>query len=67
MKISLNGEWRDLEGPLNMQDLLTSLRIPTNGGIAVLLNGEVARRAKWPEIDINPEDEIEIVKATVGG
>ena len=50
-----------------MQDLLTSLRIPTNGGIAVLLNGEVARRAKWPEIDINPEDEIEIVKATVGG
>lgn len=67
MKISLNGELRDLEGPLTLRELLNSLRIPANGAIAVLLNGEVARRANWEEIIVRPEDEIEIVRATVGG
>lgn len=67
MKISLNGERRELEGPLNLQELLNSLKIPTGGGIAVLLNGEVARRAKWAETPIRSGDEIEIVRATVGG
>lgn len=67
MKISLNGERRDLDGPLSLQELLDTLRIPTGGGIAVLLNGEVARRAKWAETAIRCEDEIEIVRATVGG
>ena len=67
MKISLNGERRDLEGPLNLQQLLTTLRIPTSGGIAVLLNGEVVRRATWAETAIRSEDQIEIVRATVGG
>ena len=67
MNISLNGERRDIEGPLNLQELLTALRIPIGGGIAVLLNGEVARRAMWAETDIRSEDEIEIVRATVGG
>jgi len=67
MNISLNGESRDLEGPLTLRELLNFLRIPANGAIAVLLNGEVARRAKWEEIIVRPEDEIEIVRATVGG
>ena len=67
MKISLNGETRDLEGPVNLQELLTALRVPTGGGIAVLVNGEVARRAQWAETAIRAEDEIEIVRATVGG
>ena len=67
MKISLNGERRDLEGPVNLQELLTALRVPTGGGIAVLVNGEVVRRAQWAETAIRAEDEIEIVRATVGG
>ena len=67
MNIVLNGERRGVEGPLNLQQLLASLRVPTEGGVAVLLNGEVARRTLWADTAIQAEDEIEIVRATVGG
>ncbi|MCH9046175.1 MAG: sulfur carrier protein ThiS [SAR324 cluster bacterium] len=67
MDITVNGEPRRIESPLTVQQLLSSLNLNTNGGLAVLLNGEVARRANWPKIVLQPDDALEIVRATVGG
>lgn len=67
MNIVLNGERRDVENRITLGQLLDDLQVPANGGIAVLLNGEVARRANWENTFVQPEDEIDIVRATVGG
>ena len=67
MNIVLNGDRRNVDGPLNLQELLQRLDVPTGGGVAVLVNGEVARRSNWVATAVEPEDEIEIVRATVGG
>ena len=67
MEITLNGERRDVPDAANLQELLDSLRLSNEGGMAVLLNGEVARRGDWAATGLRPEDELEIVRATVGG
>ena len=56
-----------MEGPVNLQELLFRFQVPATGGIAVLVNGEVARRVDWAATAVHAEDEIEIVRATVGG
>ncbi len=67
MQIVLNGQRREVDAPLTLRQLLEGLQVPATGGIAVLRNGEVARRANWEGTVVQPEDEIEIVRATVGG
>ena len=67
MNIILNGERRGVEGPVNLQELLSRIQVSGTDGIAVLVNGEVARRGSWPTTPVNSDDEIEIVRATVGG
>jgi sulfur carrier protein len=67
MQITVNGQVREVDGPLNMTDLLAVLQVPTHSGMAVLLNGEVVRRADWPGTAVGPEDQLEIVRATAGG
>ncbi len=67
MEITLNGERRDVPDAATLQELLDSLRLSTQGGIAVLLNGEISRRGEWAATGLRPEDELEIVRATVGG
>ena len=36
-------------------------------GIAVAVNGRVVRRGDWPAVILQPDDDIEVVRATVGG
>ena len=67
MQITVNGQSREVAGPLCMEALLASLEVPTQRGVAVLLNGDVVRRADWARTTIQAQDEIEIVRATVGG
>jgi len=67
MQITVNGQAREIVGPLTLTELLAALAVPTHSGMAVLLNGEVVRRADWPGTAVGPEDRLEIVRATVGG
>jgi sulfur carrier protein len=67
MQIQVNGEFRELPGPLALADLLAQMHVPTHSGVAVLLNGEVVRRADWTRTTVQPADALEIVRATVGG
>lgn len=67
MRITLNGEPREVSGPLTMQQLLDELHVPVHTGVAVLRNGEVLRRADWAATALEPDDDLEIVRATAGG
>lgn len=67
MRITLNGQPRELERPLELAELLAELQVPVHNGVAVLLNGSVVRKADWPRTTVQGEDELEIVRATAGG
>jgi sulfur carrier protein len=67
MRVIVNGQPREVQGPQSMTELLAALAVPTHSGMAVLLNGEVVRRADWPGTAVGPEDRLEIVRATAGG
>ena len=68
MEIKVNGETRTVAASSSLLDFLLSLNMPSmDRGVAVCVNGEVVRRAAWPETVVNPHDELEIVNATQGG
>jgi sulfur carrier protein len=67
MQITVNGQARDVPGPLPLARLLAELNVPVHNGVAVLLNGAVVRKADWPGTTVQARDELEIVRATVGG
>ena len=65
MRILLNGEPRDVAGPMSIGDLLADLGIDARV-VAVELNRIVVRRAKHAETLVSEGAEVEIV-AFVGG
>lgn len=68
MHITLNGEARPIADGSRILDLVertTGSAAPQ--GVAVALNGEVVRRADWPETPLSAGDAVEILQATAGG
>jgi thiamine biosynthesis protein ThiS len=65
MRIQLNGEPRDLSGPLSIAALLDELKIDPRL-VAVEHNRVVVKRARYAETMIEEGAEVEIV-AFVGG
>jgi len=66
MKITLNGDSKELTGPMTVQGLLDSLQIPA-GRVACELNLKIIRRAQYPETLIQEGDTVEIIQAIGGG
>jgi thiamine biosynthesis protein ThiS len=64
--ISLNGEPHDLETPLSVSALLATLEIDSRR-VAVELNSEVVRRARYGETIVGAGDQVEIVNFVGGG
>jgi sulfur carrier protein len=64
--ISLNGERHELDAPLSISALLTRLEIDPRR-VAVELNSEVVRRARYGETTIGADDQVEIVNFVGGG
>ena len=68
MKIEVNGEAKEISPGLTLHQLLLELEIdPSRPGIAVAINGEVVFRKQWAEMEIQPDSEIEIIRAAQGG
>ena len=65
MRIRLNGESREFPGPLTVQALLDELHIDGRL-VAVELNLDVIRRARYADTVIQEDAEVEIV-AFIGG
>lgn len=66
MKITINGEPRELTGNLTLADLVESLEL-TGQRIAVEVNEELVPRSTFTQHPIREGDQIEIVHAIGGG
>lgn len=66
MRIQVNGEFRDFDEPLSVEELIgiLSLRLER---LAIELNGKVVRRADWTSTALTANDKIEIVHFVGGG
>lgn len=66
MTIQLNGDPRELQGPLSVSALLEQLDIDARR-VAVELNMTVVKKALYETSVINEGDEVEIVNFVGGG
>ena len=68
MDIRINGEAKTVQAGLSLYQLLRDLQVnPSRPGIAVSLNREVVPRKLWQETEVQPDSEIEIIRAVQGG
>jgi thiamine biosynthesis protein ThiS len=66
MKITLNGDPKELQGPITLQQLLDLLKIPF-GRVACEVNLKIIRRAFYDTTTIQEGDVVEIIQAIGGG
>lgn len=66
MKITVNGEPRELDSGVSLAEMLRLLRLPTDR-VAVELNRDVIRKKDWESVRIDDSDSIEIVHFVGGG
>ena len=66
MEVLINGASRQVPDELSL-DRAVSLISTAATGIAVAVNGEIVRRASWPQHLLAPGDEVEVLTAVQGG
>ena len=66
MRIQVNGEYREFDLPLSIQDLIAVLGLRLER-LAIELNGTVIRRVDWADTMLGDDDRIEIVHFVGGG
>ena len=66
MKLSLNGQIRDLENGATLSGLLASLQLAEKL-VLVELNGHAVQRADFSAIQLGEGDSLEIVRMVGGG
>ena len=66
MRISLNGEAKELEEGATLLALVEGLSLAPER-VAVELNREVVRRADWPRVTLEEGDRVEVVHFVGGG
>jgi sulfur carrier protein len=67
MRLSVNGEPRDLPGAATVHELVATLVPGPTRGIAVAVNGAVVPRGEWPTIALHDGDAVEVLTAVQGG
>ncbi|MDE3060060.1 MAG: sulfur carrier protein ThiS [Pseudomonadota bacterium] len=66
MRIKVNGESRDFDGPMSVEALARLLAL-NSSQVAVEKNREIVPRSRYGEVGIAEGDEIEIVRFIGGG
>jgi len=66
LRVYVNGEVKELPGPLSLSELITQLELPA-ARIAVELNRRVVRRSEWNATMLRDDDRVEIVHFVGGG
>jgi sulfur carrier protein len=67
VRITINGEDRDYNGETIAEIVAAAGLDPARPGIAVALNGAIARRATWTTTQLAAGDCMEIVQSKAGG
>ena len=66
MKITINGEAREVPGPISVAELVAYLGLKS-GRVAVELNREIVPRDRQAEVRVEAGAVLEIVQAVGGG
>ncbi|MDP9799173.1 sulfur carrier protein [Catenuloplanes nepalensis] len=66
MRVTVNGDERDLAGPVTVADAVAELT-GAHRGVAVAVNGEVVPRGRWAETPLSDGDRVEVLSAAQGG
>lgn len=66
MKVSVNGERRELAPDATVADAVAAVTTATEG-VAVAVNDEVVRRASWDTTPVAEGDRVEVLAAVQGG
>ncbi len=66
MKIEINGEPRNFDGPLTLAGLVEALGMKLDR-VAVELNREIVSREQWSQTQLSEGDRLEIVHFVGGG
>ena len=64
--IQLNGNSYEISNGTNLNELLNKLKIQKNK-VAIEVNGEIVEKNKYPNLILNKDDKVEIVKFIGGG
>lgn len=64
--LRINGKQVDLEAPTRLLDYLTRLGVDPRA-VAVEHNGEIIERDRYPEVVLQADDVVEIVRMVGGG
>lgn len=67
MKITVNGEKKQLDKEVNILDLLEILHVKMPEMVSVELNGEIVDRDDFSQILVKEEDEVEFLYFMGGG
>lgn len=68
MIIELNGRSVELPAGATVAEAVTEAGADDNSrGIAVAVDGEVVRRADWEQMELRPDQCVEVVRAVQGG
>jgi sulfur carrier protein len=66
VKLLVNGEAHELDGPLSVDGLVDRLALERRG-LAIAVNGEVVPRSTWGGHDLVDGDQVEILTIAQGG
>ncbi|MER7545940.1 sulfur carrier protein ThiS [Actinomadura sp.] len=66
MKVTVNGEPRELPEDASVADAVASVTAARTG-VAAALNGEVVRRSAWETTALRDDDRLEVLTAVQGG
>ena len=66
MHIIINGERRELEGPMTVQILLEHLELDSRR-VAVEINRRILKRAEFETVSVSEGDQLEVVHFIGGG
>lgn len=66
MRVTVNGEERELPDGLTLETLIAYLALAPDR-LAIERNREVVRRADWPQTALREDDRVEIIHFVGGG
>jgi sulfur carrier protein len=66
MRVIINGEARQVAGPISLAAAV-ALLTSAPSGVAAAVNGDVVRRGAWQSTRLADGDEVEVLTAVQGG
>ena len=67
MEVIVNNSATQVQNESSLSELINSLNLIEQKGIAIALNNRVVTKTKWESTTLSEKDKITIIKATQGG